>query len=86
MLTDKEAKPLYDKVMGYLLNQRPYGEFFAIREIFGNDIAKSVAKRGDIIPPPGGLDEHGPPKNIQTTHDLGNDADDVEMDIIESSL
>jgi hypothetical protein len=87
MLTDREMKPLYDKVMAFLLNQRPYGEFFAIRELFGEDMAKMVAKRGDIIPPPGGLVDRRaaiPGKN-RDDMDMDMDIDHDQRNIIELS-
>jgi len=85
MLSDKEMKPLYDKVMGFLVNQRPYGEFFAIREIFGEEMAKMVAKRGEVIAPPGGLLDNGPPKSGKMTHDMDMDIDQADRDFIELS-
>jgi hypothetical protein len=51
MLSDAEVKPLYDKVMGHLLNQHPYGEFLAVQEIFGRDVAMDLEKKGEVIKP-----------------------------------
>jgi hypothetical protein len=42
-----ELKPLYDKVMGFLLNSE-YGEYLAMKEIFGEAMAIRVAMKGDM--------------------------------------
>jgi hypothetical protein len=85
MLTDREVKPLYDKVMGFLLTHRPYGEYLAIREIFGQDIATFVAKRGDVIPPPGGLAIADPPtlNGEGSSQDVNMPTNDDQMNVME---
>jgi hypothetical protein len=51
MLSDTEVKPLYTKVMDHLLHRQPYGEFLAVQEIFGRDVAMELEKRGEVIMP-----------------------------------
>jgi hypothetical protein len=46
----RELKSLYERVMGYL-QEKQYGEYFAIREIFGKDVADRLAKAGDVVGP-----------------------------------
>jgi hypothetical protein len=53
MLPDKAVKSLYDRVMGHLTQRRPYGEYFAMREIFGDQVAMEVVRHGEIMAPPG---------------------------------
>jgi len=45
-----ELKPLYEKVLQYLLRTE-YGEFLAMKEIFGEDIAIRVAMNGEMKVP-----------------------------------
>ena len=45
-----ELKPLYEKVKKYLLGTE-YGEFLAMKEIFGEDVAIRVAMNGEMKVP-----------------------------------
>jgi hypothetical protein len=45
-----ELKPLYEKVLQYLLGTE-YGEFLAMKEIFGEDVAIRVAMNGEMKVP-----------------------------------
>lgn len=45
-----ELKPLYEKVMRFLL-QTEYGEYLAMKEIFGEDVAIRVAMNGEMKVP-----------------------------------
>jgi len=45
-----ELKPLYEKVMEYLLRTE-YGEFLVMKEIFGEDVAIRVAMNGEMKVP-----------------------------------
>jgi hypothetical protein len=47
ILSLPKIKPLYNKVMAHL-TKHPYGEYFAIQEIFGEEIAKKLVAVGDI--------------------------------------
>ena len=51
MLSDAEVKPLYNRVMEHLLKQHPYGEFLAVQEIFGTDVAMELERKGEVIKP-----------------------------------
>jgi hypothetical protein len=51
MWSDAEVKPLYNRVMEHLLKRHPYGEFLAIQEIFGRDVAMELEKKGEVIMP-----------------------------------
>jgi hypothetical protein len=42
-----ELKPLYDKVMGFLRGQE-YGEYLAMKEIFGETTAIRVGMKGEM--------------------------------------
>jgi hypothetical protein len=66
MLTLQELKPLYVKLTGFL-KETPYGEFYAVSSLFGEDIAMQIAKEGDIYAPPSG--GRG---NVQGTSGQGN--------------
>jgi hypothetical protein len=46
----RELKGLYERVMGYLREER-YGEYCAVRVLFGKDVADRLAKAGDVIGP-----------------------------------
>ena len=47
-----ELKPLYDKVMGFLRHQHTeHGEYLAMKELFGNEVALRVAMKGDMKVP-----------------------------------
>lgn len=50
--SDKEVKPLYDRVMDHLLNRHPYGEYLALEEIFGQEVAMRLGEGGEVIMPP----------------------------------
>ncbi len=52
MWSDAEVKPLYNRVMDHLLKRHPYGEFLAIQEIFGRDVAMELEKKGEVMMPP----------------------------------
>ncbi|KAF8643201.1 hypothetical protein AX14_009597 [Amanita brunnescens Koide BX004] len=47
MLSDADVKPLYDRVMDHLLKQHPHGEFLAVQEIFGRDVAMELERKGE---------------------------------------
>jgi hypothetical protein len=49
-LTMRELKELYERVMGYLTEEH-YGEYCAVRALFGKDVADRLAKAGDVIGP-----------------------------------
>ena len=51
MLSDADVKPLYDRVMDHLLKQHPHGEFLAVQEIFGRDVAMELERKGEVIKP-----------------------------------
>jgi hypothetical protein len=51
MHSDNEVKPMYDRVMDHLLNQKPYGEFHAVEEIFGREMALQLATKQEVIQP-----------------------------------
>ncbi|KAF8308458.1 hypothetical protein F5887DRAFT_1092560 [Amanita rubescens] len=51
MCSDAEVKPLYNRVMEHLLKRHPYGEFLAVQEIFGRDVAMELEKKGEVIMP-----------------------------------
>jgi hypothetical protein len=52
MYSDAEMKPLYDRVMDHLLKRHPHGEYLAVEEIFGAEVAKILAETGQVIMPP----------------------------------
>lgn len=79
MLPDKMVKPLYDKVMTHLTERHPYGEYFAMREIFGDRLTMEVVKRGEIMAPPsatGGLVERVRPVGNSRIEPIDVDDDD----------
>lgn len=45
-----ELKGLYTRVMGYLTEGK-FGEYFAVKEIFGKEVADRLAKDGDVVSP-----------------------------------
>lgn len=49
--SDAEVKPTYDRVMNHLLNGQPHGEFLAVEEIFGRDIANMLADKREVVAP-----------------------------------
>ena len=51
MYSDAEVKPLYNRVMEHLLKRHPYGEFLAVQEIFGLDVAMELERKGEVIKP-----------------------------------
>ena len=55
MSPDNITKPLYEKVMTYLLDKRPFGEYFAMDKIFGQQVANRLANAGEIIALPGAI-------------------------------
>lgn len=77
MLPDSVLKPLYDKVMGFLVERPPFGEYFAMQEIFGQDVANRVAMGGEIMPPPGAI-QTGPMRGLQSR---SQDSDAMVVDI-----
>ena len=81
MLPDRVIKPLYDKVMGHLTERRPYGEYLAMREIFGDQVAMEVARRGEIMAPPGATG--GSVQTVRNVIHIDVDAMEVDDDGIE---
>ena len=49
-LPDDRLKRLYERLKEMLLNNE-YGEYFAIQTLFGEDTAKELARRGQVISP-----------------------------------
>ena len=47
---ESELKGLYDRLIGYL-GVHKYGEYFAMKEVFGKEVARRLVKKGDIIGP-----------------------------------
>jgi hypothetical protein len=45
-----ELKPLYDKVMEFL-TKTEHGEYLAMRELFGEEVAIRVAMKGEMKVP-----------------------------------
>ena len=46
-----ELKPLYEKILQLLL-EKEFGEFLAMKELFGEDVAIRVAMKGEMKVPP----------------------------------
>jgi hypothetical protein len=51
MYSDGEVKGLYDRVMKHLVGQEIFGEFLAVEEIFGREIAMELTKKGELVQP-----------------------------------
>ena len=49
-LPNNKLKHLYTRLRETLLHNN-YGEYFAVQQIFGNNIAKELVKQGQIISP-----------------------------------
>jgi len=47
MIPINNIKPLYERVIHHLA-KKPYGEYFAIQELFGEQVAKRLVDKGDI--------------------------------------
>ena len=45
-----ELKPLYDKILEFLMHTE-FGEFLAMKEFFGEDVAIRVALKGEMKVP-----------------------------------
>ena len=45
-----ELKPLYDKIMGFL-KKTEHGEYLAMKELFGEEVAIRVAMKGEMKVP-----------------------------------
>jgi hypothetical protein len=49
-LSNDKLKKLYGRLREILMNSE-YGEYFAVQQLFGKDIAKELAKQGQVISP-----------------------------------
>lgn len=49
-LGNDKLKQLYGRMREMLLHNE-YGEYFAVQQLFGQDIAKEMAKKGQVISP-----------------------------------
>lgn len=49
-LSKTELKGLYVRVMGYL-KEGKFAEYFAVKEIFGKEVADKLAQEGDVVSP-----------------------------------
>lgn len=80
IVSQKQLKEKYDNVMRLLLTKTPYGEYFALEEIFGAEVAKRVAEGGEVLCPPiGRIEQVGSEKTLGKRKRITYSDSDVEI-------